>query len=63
MRDIIHGLGASGVDNYIDEMEKNFMKVMEWWRQEGNVWAIMVLVNDHDGRKVFWEASLVEIHV
>ena len=39
------------------------MEVMEWWRQEGNIWAIMVLVNDHDGRKVFWEAYLVEIHV
>ena len=23
----------------------------------------MVLVNEHNGRKVFWEASLVEIHV
>ena len=39
------------------------MEVMEWWRQEGNVWAIVVLVNDHDERKVFWEASSVEIHV
>ena len=23
----------------------------------------MVLVNEHNGQKVFWEASLVEIHV
>ena len=23
----------------------------------------MVLVNEHNGRKVFWEASLVAIHV
>ena len=23
----------------------------------------MVLVNEHDGRKFFWEVSLVEIHV
>ena len=44
-------------------MYKKVMEVMKWWRQEGNVWSITVLVNDHNGRKVFWEASSVEIHV
>ena len=60
--------GNSACKSRVDSMRvmKWSIRSWKWWNGEGNKEMYghnMVLVNEHDEQKVFWEASLVAIHV